>query len=146
MRKSSSSHEERVEIRKSVSKVLLDNSKIRSFLHTRRAESARHVIRVQCSVMEEEYIYLREGPEGLCQSCDILLILDDGSKLPVHSSVLARCSPLFNEMANEGTLSKAPAGSMVTVPFTDCSQEEATSFLSVLYSLKPHKHINETTG
>ena len=77
---------------------------------------------------------------------NILLILDDGSKLPVHSSVLARCSPLFMEMANEGTLSKAPAGSMVTVPFTDCSQEEATSFLSVLYSLKPHKHINETTG
>ena len=67
MRKSSSSYE-RVEIRKSVSKVLIDYSKISSFLHTRRAESARHVIRVQCSVMEKEYSYLKEGPEGLCQN------------------------------------------------------------------------------
>ena len=98
------------------------------------------------STMEQEHCYLKEGPEGLRQNCDMLLRLDDGSELPVHSSVLARCSPLFNGMANEGTLSRATAGSMVDVPFTDCSQEEAASFLSVLYSLKPYKHINETNG
>lgn len=97
-------------------------------------------------MMEEEYCYLKEGPEGLRQNCDILLSLDDGSKVPVHSSVLARCSPLFNGMVNEGTLSRATAGSTVTVPFTDCSQEEATSFLSVMYSLRPQKHINATSG
>lgn len=125
----------------------MEHSKIRSILYMKDIESSlRMIIAVLNSTMAQEYSYLKEGPEGLLENCDILLCLDDSSKLPVHSSVLARCSPLFNGMANEGALSKATAGSMVTVPFTDCSQEEATSFLSALYSLKPQKHINETTN
>ena len=96
--------------------------------------------------MEENYGYLMEGSEGLFESCDILLILDDGSDLPVHSQVLARCSPLFHGMLNEGTLSSASAAKKIILPFSGCSREEATDFLSVIYSLRPHKYIDVTSA
>ena len=44
------------------------------------------------SMMEDELCYLKEGPEGLRETCDVVLSLDDGSQLPVHSQVIARCS------------------------------------------------------
>ena len=131
-----------------MSKVLIDYSKIKSFFHMDRAENAAFVACVLYSMMEEEYCYLKEGPEGLCESCDILLSLDDGSELPVHSPVLARCSPVFHGMLAEGTLvkSKVTAESRVIVPFSECSREEATSFLSVIYSLRPHEHLDKTSA
>ena len=97
-------------------------------------------------MMDQEYSHLDEGPEYLLETCDILLSLDDGSKVPVHSQVLARCSPVFHGMVVEGTVTKPTAGHTVTVPFGDCSREEATNFLSVLYSLKPYKHINHASA
>lgn len=97
-------------------------------------------------ISEQDFPYGQEGPQGLLESCDIVLRLDDGSKLPVHSPILARCSPVFNRMLYEGTLSRSKAGIMVTVPFSDCSREEATSFLSVLYSLKPHQRIDKASA
>ena len=66
------------------------------------------------SKMQGRFAYLAEGPEGLVNSCDILLKLDDGTRLPAHSPVLARFSPVFAGMLDEGPLSGAleRAGSM----------------------------------
>ena len=96
--------------------------------------------------MEQDHCYLGERPEDFIKSCDILLSLDDGTELPVHSPVLARCSPVFRGMVAEGTLATAGKGKPVTVPFSECSREEATKFLSVLYYLKPHEHINKASA
>lgn len=96
--------------------------------------------------MEQKYSHLKEGPEGLVESCNILLTLDDGSALPVHSQVLARCSPLFHGMVNDGTLSSASAEKKTIIPFSGCSREEATSFLSAIYSIRPHEHIDEASA
>ncbi len=43
-------------------------------------------------------------------------------------------------------MTKPTSGHTVTVPFVECSREEATKFLSVLYSLEPHMHIGEASG
>ena len=91
--------------------------------------------------MKDEHCYLMEGPEGLRETCDVLLNLDDGTQLPVHSPVIARCSPLFHSMLAEGILINTSAASNVALAFGECSQEEAIAFLSVVYSLAPHKHI-----
>ena len=90
--------------------------------------------------------YLVEGPHDLLDSCDVLLKLDDGSELPVHSQVLARCMSVFSGMVAEGPLSKASAKEVVSVPFSDCSLEEATQFLSAIYSVDPWKHITKASA
>ena len=95
--------------------------------------------------MDQELCYLKEGPEGLLESCDTLLSLDDGSELPVHSPVLARCSSVFHGMMDEGLL-KVTAENRVVVPLGECLWEEATAFLSVIYSLEPLTHINKATA
>lgn len=45
----------------------------------------------------QKYAYC-EGHSGLLNSCDILLKLDDGSEIPAHSQILARCSGVFADM------------------------------------------------
>ena len=46
-------------------------------------------------------------------------------------------------MLSEGTFVQSSAASNVAVPFSECSREEAVAFLSVIYSLEPHKQIFE---
>ncbi len=84
----------------------------------------------------------------LLNSCDILLSLDDqnGSHLPVHSQVLARCSPVLREMMKKGLLTSATPSQKIIVPFGDCTREEAISFLSIVYSLRPHEYVDETSA
>ena len=96
--------------------------------------------------MEFGNTYLDEGPEYLFESCDMKLSLDDGTRMPVHSQVLARCSPVFHGMVAGGTVKTPTAEKMVTVPFGDCSRQEATKFLSAIYSLNPRKHIDEASA
>ena len=57
------------------------------------------------STMQSYFAYLSEGPEGLVKSCDIVLKLNGGASLPAHSHVLARFSPVFADMLDEGPLS-----------------------------------------
>lgn len=90
--------------------------------------------------------YLAEGPQDLLDSCDVLLKLDDGSELPVHSPVLARCMSVFSGMVAGGPLSNASATDTVSVPFSECSLEEATQLLSALYSVDPSEHITKTSA
>ncbi len=96
--------------------------------------------------MAVDYRNLKEGPAGLLATCDILLSLDDGSELPTHSQILARCSPVFNGLGEEGILSKSSSADKVVLPFSDCSREAAIDFLVAIYSLRPHEVIKEASA
>ena len=100
--------------------------------------------------MESTYDYFAEGPKCLVNSCDILLRLDDhhhdGTRLPAHSHVLARFSPVFAGLLDGGSLSGASREHQVELPVTDCSREEAIPFLSVLYSASPDKRIDQASA
>ena len=85
--------------------------------------------------MERAFAYLADGPKSLASSCDIVVVLDNGVRLPAHSHVLARLSPVFSDMLDEGPLSRASRDSPVEVPLSECSTDEAIHFLSVLYSV-----------
>ena len=93
-----------------------------------------------------EHLYLKEGPAGLLATCDILLSLDDGSQLPAHSQVLARCSSIFHGLVEEGILSKVSSTDKVVLPFSDCSRQAAVDFLVAIYSLRPYTVIDETSA
>lgn len=88
--------------------------------------------------------YLASGPDDLLNSCDTLLKLDNGIELPAHKQVLARCMPIFSGMVDEGPLSDASAANMVSVPFGDCSPEEAGLFLSAVYSFQANEHVDKS--
>ena len=92
--------------------------------------------------MGSEQPYLAEGSQGLQKTCDVVLKLDDGTELPVHSQVLARCPPVFFGMLDGGPLSEASASKVVSVPFSECSVKEAQCFLSIIYSLRGSEHID----
>ena len=88
--------------------------------------------------------YLAMGPKGLLESCDVLLKLDGGSELPAHSQVLARCMSVVSDMmVAGGPLAKASAENVVRVPFGECLLEEASRFLSAIYSSRASEHIDE---
>ena len=94
--------------------------------------------------MEGGRPYLAGGPDDLVESCDVLLKLDDGTELPVHSQVLARCMPVFSGMvAAGGPLADASAKNVISLPFSECSLEEANRFLSATYSYKASEYIDE---
>jgi len=95
-----------------------------------------------CLKMQTEYAYLAEGPEGLLRTCDVVLKLADGTGLPAHTHVLARYSTVFNDMLDNGPLSCASGMKKADVPFTECSEVEAISFLTILYSASPQQHIS----
>ena len=89
--------------------------------------------------MDGTIAYFAEGPKSLASSCDIVLVLDDGVRLPAHLPVLARLSPVFSDMLDDGPLSRASRDSPVEVPLSECSTDEAIHFLSVLYSVNGSK-------
>ena len=97
-------------------------------------------------MMAEDHRYLQGGPEDLVDSCDVMLSLDDGTQLPVHSQVLARCSPLFHGMVKEGILSSASASTTISLPFSECSRQEATNFLSAVYTLRSPDDIDKASA
>ena len=66
------------------------------------------------------------------KSCDIVLKLDGGASLPAHSHLLARFSPVFAGMLDEGPLSGASGKSRVDVPLSGCSQDEGFCPCSIL--------------
>ena len=106
-----------------------------------------HATKIKLSItMQCDGEYLKEGPRSLLKSCDIVLQLDDGAELPAHSQVLARCSGVFSDMLDGGPLSSTSPGHRITLPFSDCSKEEAVRFLSPVYSSKPDKHIDEASA
>ena len=92
--------------------------------------------------MERVHDYLTQGPDDLLELCDVLLKLDDGTELPAHKLILAQRISVFYGMVAEGPLSKATVENVVSVPFSECSLEEAEHFLAALYSPRPEKCID----
>ncbi len=96
------------------------------------------------SAMGEECPYLRGAPKCFDKSCDVLLKLDDGSEVPVHSQILARYSSVCaNMLDDEGPLSSASVSKQAHMPLTDCSRAAVVSFLSVLYSNQQYEYIKK---
>ncbi len=80
--------------------------------------------------MNDTYVYLPENSE---QSCDVLLLLDDGSDLPAHSDILARENGLFADMHSDSLMPERTTVRMTALPLTDCSRSTAIGFLAALY-------------
>lgn len=86
------------------------------------------------STMHLHLDHLAEALEGLSDSCDMLLKLDDGSALQAHSPVLARCSPVLLWHVHEGPLASAPAQNKAAVPLMECETNVAIKLLTVVLS------------
>jgi hypothetical protein len=71
-----------------------------------------------------------EGPEDLSDCCDMLLKLDDGSVLPAHSLVLARCSHVLLWHVHQGPLASASAQNKPAVPLMECETNVAIKLLT----------------
>ncbi len=96
--------------------------------------------------MGSSHPYFAKGQRNPLESCDILLKLDDGTELPAHIQVLARCMPIFDDMLAGGPLAKASVTNVVRVPFSDCSLEEARHFLAAIYSIEASEYIDERSA
>ncbi len=94
--------------------------------------------------MTAEYSYLDGLADSFVKSCDVLLKLDDGSRLPAHSQILARFSKVCASMLDEdGPLSSASASNKALLPLTDCSEATATKLLSMLYSPQQYDYLRQ---
>ncbi len=90
--------------------------------------------------------YLDGTPDSFRKSCDVLLKLDDGSKLPAHALFLARYSKVFAAMLDDGPLSAASVLNKAELPLADCSKTAALSLLAVTYSNKESKNISKESS
>ena len=81
-----------------------------------------------------EHAYLTLRPDSPPQICDILLRLDDGTRLPVQSRVLAQYSPVFRICLTLGPSQLPRQLQEKSCRFFDCPREVATGCLSMLYS------------
>ncbi len=94
--------------------------------------------------MQKYLYYLRDHNDpSFCSGCDVLLRLDDGSELPVHSQHLAQASGVCKAMLDDGVLSGTLTSEKVILPLTDCSRATAISLLSALYSRWPIQHVTK---
>ena len=100
------------------------------------------------SKMEDnkQHSYFTGMPESLAKSCDTLLLLDDGTKLPAHAAILARSSELFSDMLDGGPLAAASQSNMVVVPISECKEDVANSLLAIIYTSNYRKYITESSA
>lgn len=96
--------------------------------------------------MEEQHTYFTDVPQGLANSCDTLLLLDDGTKLPAHAAILARLSGVFSGMLDGGPLAAASHNNMVVVPIGECTGNVADRLLSIVYTGQYKQHITESSA
>lgn len=80
---------------------------------------------------DHELPYLTGKPSAFVDSADVLLVLDSGEELPVHSTFLSARSDVLSNMLslkrqNEGKLQ---------LPFPNCCKESACALLKYLYAL-----------
>ncbi len=77
----------------------------------------------------EVFEYFAGKPAGLARSADVLLVLDSGEELPVHSAFLTAHSNLFCDMLSVARKSAEKA----KLPVTDCSKDSAVALLNYIY-------------
>ena len=75
----------------------------------------------------EDLPYFRESPAGFTDNADVLLILDTGEELPVHSALLCAHSQTFYDI-----LSTSSAEDERRLPLPNCDKKEAVVFLQYL--------------
>lgn len=90
--------------------------------------------------------YFADVPQGLANSCDTLLLLDDGTKLPAHAAILARSSGVFTCMLDEGPLAAASRKNMVVVPIYECTEDVVKRLLSIIYTSDLQKDTTESSA
>lgn len=73
--------------------------------------------------------YLADKPAGFANSADVVLVIDSGEELPVHSPFLAARSDILNDMLSIQRSSKE----RLRLPFPCCSKEEACALLKYIY-------------
>ena len=93
-----------------------------------------------------EQKYFTGVPLSPANSCDTLLLLDDGTKLPAHAAILARLSGVFSGMLDGGPLAAASRENMVVVPISECTEDVASRLLAIIYTVETRKHISEETA
>lgn len=92
--------------------------------------------------MTTEYSYLNGVSDIFVNCCDVLLRLDDGSKLPAHTQLLARFSKVCASMLDDdGPLSSASASNKALLPLEDCSKATAIGLLSLVYSTHRYDYL-----
>ena len=94
----------------------------------------------------EQQSYFADVPQGLANSGDTLVLLDDGTKLPAHAAILARSSGVFS-----GMLDGDPWLLLRTTTGLLCLSASAqkmwpTSFSRVVYTGKCRNHITESSA
>ena len=94
----------------------------------------------------EQHSYFADAPQGLANSCDTLLLLDDGTKLPAHAAILARSSGVFSSMLDEGPLAAALRKNMVVVPISECTEDVVKRLLSIIYTSDYQKDTTESSA
>ena len=93
-----------------------------------------------------QHSYFADVPQGLANSCDTLLLLDDGTKLPAHAAVLARLSVVFSDMLDGGPLAAASRHYVVIVPISECSVDAANRLLSFIYTFDTKIRFTEASA
>lgn len=76
-----------------------------------------------------KHAYLRNSPAGCIDSADVLLILDSGDKLPVHSAFLITQSEVFQEL-----LTSTKCEGQRRLPLQECPREDAIVLLQYLHA------------
>ena len=94
----------------------------------------------------EQHSYFADVPQGLANSCDTILLLDDGTKLPAHAAILARVSGVFSSMLDEGPLAAASRKIMVVVPIYECTQDVLKRLLSIIYTSRYQIDTTESSA
>ena len=77
--------------------------------------------------------YFREGSYLIADTADALLLLDDGSELPVHSAVLALHCALMDMLLSDLQLER-PQRLRIVIPLPQETRAAAQAFLKLLYS------------
>ena len=90
--------------------------------------------------------YFAGVPQGLAKSCDTVLLLDDGTKLPAHAAILALHSELFSDMLDEGPLAEASRNKVVVVPVSECTEDVAKRLLPIIYTSDYQEYITESSA
>ena len=93
-----------------------------------------------------QHSHFADVPQGLANSCDTILLLDDGTKLPAHAAILARVSGVFSSMLDEGPLAAASRKNMVVVPIYECTEDVLKRLLSIIYTSRYQKDTNESSA
>ncbi len=90
--------------------------------------------------MGSEHSYLLGKPGWFRKSADVLLVLDSGKELPVHSNIFSLHSEILCDMFTSTANTELKMGASCRLPFPGCSEEEANALLLHVYDPEGRSH------